>query len=144
MELLARILGVLFLIFWLFYIPASRRTIRMNGSILHATIFQYNILPFIIGIALVISGKLTVLIAVPVLWFLAIPFSGFFLFFFPLIMGWIFGTMICSEVIPNSRGWYYGGGGIGVLVMFVVCTVVVAIITTPCQEKGNKYCLTKG
>lgn len=46
-------------------------------------------------------------------------------------MGWIFGTMILNEVVPNSRGWYYGGGTLGVLAMFVILTVVFATIGIP-------------
>jgi len=133
MEITAKIIGVLFLILWLFFIPVSRRTFRMNGTMTQPTVFQFNILPFIVGVALILSGKLLVLIAVPILWLLAIPFYGFFLYIFPLVMGWVFGTMFLSEVVPHTRGWYYGSGAIGVVSMFVVCTLVLAIIGIPSE-----------
>ena len=133
MEIAAKIIGIILLVLWVFLIPVTKRAFRINGKITQPSVFQFNILPFIAGVALVLSGKLMVLIAVPILWVLAIPFYGFFLYIFPLIMGWVFGTMFLSEALPHSRSWYYGSGVLGVLAMFVVCTVVLAVIGVPSE-----------
>ena len=134
MEAVARIIGVLVLILWAFFIPVARYVMRRQGTLMHATIFQWNILPFITGVALLLSGNLVVLLVAPVLWFLAMPFPGFFFGFFPQIMGWVFGTMIASQVVPASRGWYFGGGMLGVIAMFALCTVITGIVATPAKS----------
>jgi len=131
MEIAARIIGVFLLLIWIFYISVARKTLRTRDSLLITTIFQFNILPFIVGFALIYTGKLLVLIGIPVLWISAFLFPNFTLYIFPLVFGWVYGTMISSDIFSGSRAWYYGGGVLGVLAMFLICTVIVAFITTP-------------
>lgn len=40
MEAVARIIGVLVLILWAFFIPVARYVMRRQGTLMHATIFQ--------------------------------------------------------------------------------------------------------
>ena len=129
MMIAAQIIGVLFLLFWLLHFPIARRHARSAGSVQHATVFQFNILPFIIGIVLILYGSLLFLIIFPIAWVLSRMFPNYFMFIFTLAFGWIFGSKIFSDFFPNSKVWFYSGGIIGLLFMFVFCTVVVAIIT---------------
>lgn len=95
---------------------------------MHATVFQFNILPLIVAIGLFLSGNLLHLVLGAIAWILAIRFSTFFLFVFPLVTGWVYGGIIVSRFHPKSTAWYYTGSALGVLAMFIVCSVVVAIV----------------
>lgn len=98
---------------------------------MHATVFQYNILPFLVGVSLLVYGSLWLLLMLPVCWVLAVPFSSFFLFILPLVVGWELGCTIFTNLYPGSAAWYWGGGALGAAAMFIVCSVVVAIVTVP-------------
>ena len=58
MQVAAQIIGVICILFGIFYVPIARRHVRETGAVMQATVFQFNILPFILGIALIIYGKL--------------------------------------------------------------------------------------
>ena len=131
MVIAAIIIGVILLLAWLIWIPVTRRVMRIQGRITHAPVFQYNILPFIVGTGLIFSGNLLVLVMLPIAWVLSIFFPAFFLFMFPLVAGWRLGVNIFTAISPGSRGWYWGGGAIGVVFMYCFCTIVVGIVTMP-------------
>jgi len=95
---------------------------------MYATVFQWHILPFIVGMGLVISGSLWVILALPVAWILSIFFPNFFIFIFPLPVGGVYGNAFFSYLYPNSTVWYYAGGIIGIISMFILCTIVVAYV----------------
>ena len=87
LPVVSRVLGSLLLIAWLVFIPIGRYYfVRLRG-LMYATVFQWHILPFIVGMGLVISGNLWVLLTIPVVWILSIFFPNFFMFVFPLIVG---------------------------------------------------------
>jgi len=88
------------------------------------------VLPFIVGITMILTGTFLPLFLMPILGILAIRFSGFLLFIFPLVCGWRIGTLIITWFY-DSNGWYYGGGLIGMFAMFCICSIMVAVITTP-------------
>ncbi len=94
---------------------------------MHATVFQFNVLPLIVAIGLFLSGNLLHLVLGAVAWILAIRFSTFFMFVFPLVTGWVYGGIIFSRFYPESTAWYCGGAALGALTMFIVCSVVVGI-----------------
>lgn len=126
----ARIVGLLLLVFWIVFLPLTKKYVRERGSIAHATVFQWNVLPMLVGIGMIISSKLSLLIAIPILWLMAIPFSYFLLFLFPMVCGFIYGINIVTAISPDySRFQYYGGGVVGVITLFVICTLVVGYVT---------------
>lgn len=128
LPVVSRVLGGLLLLAWLFFIPIGRSYfIRLRG-LMHATVFQWHILPFIVGMGLVISGSLWVILTLPVAWILSIFFPNFFLYIFPLVCGWGHGNTLFSYFYPNSKVWYYAGGVIGVIFYEVFCAVVVAYV----------------
>ena len=131
MAIAAIIIGIILLLAWLTFIPVTRRVMRIQSRITHATVFQYNILPFIVGINLILSGNPLCLVILPIAWVLSIFFPRFFLFIFPLVAGWGLGINTFTGIFPGSRGWYWGGGAIGAVTMFCFCTIVVAIVTIP-------------
>ena len=134
MAIVARIIGGILLVLWLFFIRIARMHIRKHRQVMRATVFQYNILPVIVAISLLVSGNLWFLVMLPVAWVLSIPFSSFFLFFFPLPIGWVLGARVFSDIYPDSSGWYWGGGVIGVVTMEIICSIVTGIITPPARE----------
>ncbi len=128
LPVVSRVLGSLLLIAWLVFIPIGRYYfVRLRG-LMHATVFQWHVLPFIVGMGLVISGNLWVLLTMPVVWILSRVFPNFFMFVFPLPVGWVYGNVIFSYLHPNSKVWYYAGGVIGIISMFILCTIVVAYV----------------
>ena len=129
MQLVANIIAGLLILFWLVHLPIGRRTAHAQGGLMYATVFQFNVLPLIVAIGLFLSGNLLHLVLGAVAWVLAMRFSTFFMFVFPLVTGWVYGAIILSRLYPESTAWYYGGAVLGVLTMFIVCTIVVAIVT---------------
>lgn len=131
MVLIGQVLGGIILLLWLLLISAGRNFIRSHGSVMYATVFQYHILPLVVGIGLLISGNLWHLPIGVVAWILSIRFPWFFLHIFPLCAGWAYGFIAFSQIFPGSRWWSLGGGLIGLAAMFAICSIVVAIITAP-------------
>ncbi|MGC9454448.1 MAG: hypothetical protein ACP5HU_06250, partial [Phycisphaerae bacterium] len=70
------------------------------------------------------------LLAIPT-WVLATFLPRLVLRVFPLASGWAYGNMIFSGMFPESIWWSLGGGAIGLLSMYAVCSVIVAIVTSP-------------
>lgn len=130
-TIIAKVLGVILLIAWLIHIPVGRYWFRRRGDLMYATVFQWHILPFIIGTGLIISGSLWVILAMPVAWILSIFFPNFFMFVFPLITGWVYGGLVYTFFNSGSKLWYYVSCGVGTLATFLVCTIVTAIVAGP-------------
>lgn len=133
-TIIAKVLGIFLLLLWLVFIPLGRHWFRRMRGLMYATVFQWHILPLIIGIGLIASGNLLVILVLPVAWILSIFFPKFFMFVFPLVTGWVNGGLVYSCYYSESKLWYYVSSGIGVLFMFLVCTVVTAIV---CGPRGN-------
>ena len=128
LSVVSRVLGSFLLLAWLVFMPIGRHYfIRLRG-LMYATVFQWHILPFIVGMGLVISGNLWVILALPIGWILSRFFPNFFMFVFPLGVGWVYGNVFFSYLYPNSKVWYYAGGIIGIISMFILCTIVVAYV----------------
>lgn len=136
LTIIARVLGGILLLVWLIHIPIGRSYFRQAGAVMYATVFQWHILPFIVGTGLIISGSLWVILALPAAWILSIFFPNFFMFVFPLVVGWVHGGLVYSNFYSGSKSWYYMSSGLGVLCMFLFCTIVTAIVTAPAS--GHK------
>ena len=131
LPIISRVVGSLLLLAWLIFLPVGRYYFRRPRGLMYATVFQWHILPFIVGVGLIASGNLLVILVLPVAWILSIFFPNFFMFVFPLVTGWVNGGLVYSCFYPNSKLWYYVSCGVGVLVMFLLCTIVTAIVTAP-------------
>ena len=131
MVAIGRVLGGIVLLVWLLHIPLGRNYIRRRGSVMYATVFQYHILLLLLGIGLLIWGNLWYLLIASLAWVLSTFFPRFFLFVFPDTVGLAYGYMLFSDMFPESQWWPLGGGLIGIVSMFAVCTIVVAIVTSP-------------
>lgn len=130
-TILAKVLGVILLLAWLILIPVGRYWFRRRGGLMYATVFQWHILPFIIGVGLIASGNVLAILAFPLAWILSIFFPNFFMFVFPLVTGWINGGLVYSCFYSESTLWYYVGCAVGTLGTFLVCTIVTAIVAGP-------------
>jgi len=133
-TIIARVLGGLLLVAWLLLIPVGRYWFRRMRGLVYATVFQWHILPFIVAVGLIASGNLLVILVFPVAWILSIFFPKFFMFVFPLVTGWVNGGLVYSCFYSDSKLWYYVSSGIGVLCMFLLCTIVTAIVTAPAKD----------
>jgi hypothetical protein len=81
---------------------------------------------------LIISGRLWVILVLPAAWILSMFFPNFFMFIFPLITGWVNGGLVYEYFSSASGFWYYASCALGTLFMFLLCTVVIAIV---CSEQ---------
>ena len=135
-TIIAKVLGILLLLLWLVFILVGRYWFRRMRGLMYATVFQWHILPFIVGVGLIASGKLLVILVLPVAWILSIFFPKFFTFVFPLVTGWVNGGLVYSYFYSDSKVWYFVSSGIGVLCMFLLCTIVTAIV---CAQARNDY-----
>jgi hypothetical protein len=131
MQVVSIIIAILFFLFGILNLYHGYKSILIFGNVMLATVSRLNFLPLIVGLGLLESGNLWFLVAIPIVWILAgLPFPPALCFyFFPLISGWIIGSSFFTGIFPNSRWWYYGGGFIGTVTIFIMCTVVVGIIT---------------
>lgn len=131
----ARIFALVILAIWVFLVFDMRRHCRSQGGLAWVIMFQHTILPFIVGISLLISGNFLVLMFGLIAWILSIFFTRFFMFIFPLVVGWNLGRDLSSYWEPLPTFWHYAAGPIGLVVMFIVCTIVTAIVVT--HSRGN-------
>jgi hypothetical protein len=143
LPVVSRVLGSLLLLAWLIFIPIGRFHVSWMRGVMPSTLFLFHILPFILGMGLVISGSLWVmltLLVVPVAWILSMffPKPKFFILIFPLPFGWVYGNVFFSYLYPNSTVWHHIGGIIGIISMFILCKIVVAYVTTPLKKKLPK------
>ena len=136
--IIAKILGVVLLVFWVCFIPVGRHWCRRLGGLMYATVFQWHVLPFIVGVGLIISGSIWFVFVLPGAWVLSRMFPNFFMFVFPLVTGWVYGGLIYSSLGGNSKVSYYLSSVTGVVFMFLVCTVVTAIVVGP-ERVRNSY-----
>jgi hypothetical protein len=93
--------------------------------------FRWHILPFIVGVGLILSGNLWLVLLLPIAWILSIaPFFPFFIVMWLLVIvsGWIYGGLLFSYFDSTSKLWYWASCAIGVLFMFLACTIIMAIM----------------
>ena len=128
MQSLQLVVGIILIVAGIGYIPVSRSTARHFGSITFATVFQFNLLPIMCGIGLIVFKSWLILLAFPVLWFTAAYNGSFYVHFLPLIYGGSVGVKIAGDMVENSKAWKLGGVALGALAMFILCTVVVGLV----------------
>ena len=132
--IVARIFGVILLLIWLYFICHARHYLRQRGSVHPSTVFQYNILPFIVGVSLIVTGNIWILCVLPVAWVLSMIFSPLIYYFSTAFQcglgGWI-GISIYGSIYPWSNAWHWGWFIIGAIAMEVFCLIITKIVTTP-------------
>jgi len=135
----ARMLGVVLLLAWPLCIYAGRSVMRRSGSITKASVFQWGILPMLTGAGMLASGNLLWLPAAIVAWVLAIPFQAFMLYGLPPVYGAVIGAEL-GRVLWSTKGvWTLLAGFAGIICMFIICTVVVAVVTKPPMRTGERH-----
>ena len=112
MMITARVIGVLLLAFWISYFPIVCRYVRSHGSILDSTLLQFNILPFTVGCALLVTGRMHLLAVGVILWFLV-----FFLYSKKIIVPpLVIVTLGCALVVTGGMHLL----AVGVILWFLV------------------------
>ncbi|MBA7660787.1 hypothetical protein ES703_68793 [subsurface metagenome] len=91
--------------------------------------FRWYILPFIVAVGLILSGSLWVILVLPIAWILSVPpFFSFFMYLLVIVSGWVYGGLIFSYFSSTSKLWYYTSRAMGVVFMFIACTIIMAIL----------------
>lgn len=90
--------------------------------------FRWHILPFIVGVGLILSGSLWLILVLPVAWILSVaPFFSIVMFLLVIVSGWVYGGLVYNRFYSGSGLWYYVSSGVGVLCMFLFCYVILAV-----------------
>jgi len=108
---------------------------------MHIITFRWHVLPFIVGVGLILSGSLWLILILPAAWILSfVPFFPYFIVMYLLVIvsGWIYGGLIFSYFSFTSKLWYYASRAMGVLFMFIACTIIVAILKPPKTVQDNE------
>lgn len=130
METVARIIGGLFILMWLVFIPVNRYYVRAKGvhadlKRLKGSVFQFNILPFLMGVALISTGNLWYIGIGVVCFILSFFFPEFFCAGFPFIAGGYLGYRIA--VLLGFKLTLLGAVA-GIIITVVVCSIVTAYV----------------
>lgn len=113
---------------------------RMKYAI-NITIFRWHILPFIVGVGLILSGNVWLLLVLLIGWifsFMLIPVSKVE-FLLAITSGWFYGGLIFSYFSSNSNLWYYTIRIMGVVFMFIVWMIINVIFLFPYLRYHSGY-----
>ena len=132
-QIIARLLGGLIILFQLLIsIPINRKLILMQKNIMKMTIFQTNMLPFILGIGLLITAKLWLIIAALIIFIISKLFShstvDFFTLIFPPICGGFFGHYLLLRIVEPTFFWHILGIVVGIIIMFIFMSLIISMI----------------
>lgn len=98
---------------------------------IYMVIFRWHILPFIVGVGLILSGNLWLILLLPIAWILScMPFFPFFIVMYLLIIvtGWIYGGLIFSYFSSTSKLWYYASCALGVVFTFIAYIIIMFML----------------
>lgn len=127
------IAGILILIVWIYYLFVGKTYIRVVGSVTPVPLWQFNILPLLTAICLLLTANIMFIPLGMLFWSI-----GYLLFFFlgrsmPFILSIIYGWYIgikCGELtvitFPFSRIVF---GIAGIVIIQIVCSLIVTFIT---------------
>ena len=105
---------------------------------IHTTIFQWHILPFIVGVGLILSGSLWLILVLPVAWILSIlPGISFIVkYLLFIVSGWVYGGLIFSYFDSTSQLWYWASRVLGVVFMNMAYAIIMVLL-------GHQKIMTK-
>ena len=132
METAARCLGGLILLVWLIgLLPGQRKASQRTGGLMKATIFQGNILPFLVGLGLLLTAHWWIII-VGIVCFLISRSSpaetaDFFVLILPMICGGYYGNYIMVTLLGPTFLTHLVGAVLGIIGMFGTMSVIVAL-----------------
>jgi len=130
MSTVALVLGVLAVVAWLFMLATTRRMVYLcvlhGRPWSHTTIFQFAVLPFIIGWGLIITRNLLWIPAGAAAFVIGWVWPWFLLVIFPTAAGWVCGQGALGLQLP-----WWAAGFIGFIAVFFACSILFAIATSP-------------
>lgn len=115
----------------------SLETDNLYNRIIHAmrlTIFRWRVVPFIVGIGLILSGSLWWILLLPIAWMVTFyPFCqvGPCAFLLAIVSGWIYGGLIFSHLSSTSKLWYCASHAIGIVFVVMVLVILELILWFP-------------
>jgi hypothetical protein len=119
--------------------PGGRKAFVQQGGLMKSTIFQLQLLPVILAVGLLTTGNLW-LIPCAIAAFLAsraapAATTDFFTLIFPIICGAYFGDTLAVRLFSPSIFWHIVGIVIGMAIMFVIMSLVVALVSIPIPRR---------
>jgi hypothetical protein len=131
----ARVIGGLLLLVWFFFLlPGQRRAMQMQGGLMKTTVFQLNLLPFLLGLGLVVTGQLWLILGAVVAFVASVgspaTTTGFCVITLPMVAGGYYGHHLATHLGGETVAWHIGGIVGGLVVMFGMMSVIVALVST--------------
>ncbi len=135
LPIVARSLGGFILLYWLLSLwPGQRRYVQASGSIMKLTVFQLNILPFLLGLGLAVTGQIwLLLVAFGAL--LVAPFlTNFCVFHLPWICGGLCGDYAATHLARPTWPTHVIGFVTGVILIVVLMKGITGVLFVPLKS----------
>jgi len=108
---------------------------------IYMVMFRWHILPFIVGVGLILSGNLWLILLLPIAWILScVPFFPYVIVMYLLVIvtGWIYGGLAFSYFSSTSKLWYWACRAMGSLFMVIAYIIIMTIIGLPKVYRAMK------
>lgn len=149
------IVGILILFVWLYYLFAGKTYTRITGSVMPSTVWQFNILPLLTAICLLLTGNI-IFIPMAIIFLALSLFPVILLSCFPnwsfrkasrfiswlmeashstlpfistIVYGWFIGVSIGELLEVSFPYWRMVFGITGIVVIQIPCSLIVNFVT---------------
>ncbi len=119
---MATILGIVLMFIWIAYLFEGRNEMNRRERLSQAFVFQWNVLPLITSLELLVTGNLFILVVGMVLFFVAWPFAKVLIGVLPFVVGWHLGM-----------AWFSGLMGMETLQVYIAAVFSAVGLTILCQ-----------
>jgi hypothetical protein len=122
------VIGITLLCLWAVYLPITRVYVRQYGNIMLPTLFQYNFIPFIVGVAMITTREMRWFALGIVGWLCAPAFGRSSVFVLPVLSGAVVGARLASPYVWESAWWLVGGPVLGAIAAMSLGSFVFAAV----------------
>ncbi len=123
--------GILLLVLWIAYLFEGRKEMNRRERLSQAYIFQWNILPLIVALEILVTGNIITLAVGLFLFFVAWPFAKFCLATLPFATGWHLGVSWFSEISALQAIQTYTAAVLCAVLLTLFCQTVYVVMLSP-------------
>lgn len=128
MRTVCLVIGISLLCLWAVYLALTRVYVRQHGNIMLPTVFQYNFIPFIVGVAMITTREMRWFALGSVAWFCAPAFGRSSVFVLPVLSGAVVGARLASPYVGEAAWWLVGGPVLGAIAAMGLGSIVFAAV----------------
>ena len=125
------ILSIALICIWVAYLFEGRNEMNRRERLSEAFVFQWNVLPLIVALELLVTGKVLVLIVGFILFFVAWPFAKFLIALLPFAVGMHLGVEWSTLMTMNTIQMYTVGFFSAIALSILCQFVYVAMLSPP-------------